>query len=277
MGGCIIWAPSQSMVATWEDRTLTLADRSADTDCWRGPYSLCRSSAVLRGTYGTGNRLGWVCTGSVLKMEKKGIGHLIITWEPGGPEADPDLLPLDDFKEEAVELYPKVERHRNLTGAPFPSANPNDSITPETIGLCYQVVRGSSAFARSDAMQAITDMPSRPAPPPAGSSWAWQAFWARGLADWLQKGHETYYLAGKKYTYMRHFFTLPETTLGGVIQAPLWGPFAGDTTLSWLRLADVIEPIGVNGSAYRLTSTWLGGPGGHWDPTIYDTLSGAPS
>ena len=89
------------------------------------------------------------------------------------------------------------------------------------------------------------------------------------LYDWLMRGHETYFLAGIKYMYVHHYFTMPIRTRGGFVQAPSYGPRAGDTTLSWLRLADAAEPVGVSGSVIRLTSTWLGGPGGHWDPTLY--------
>ena len=87
--------------------------------------------------------------------------------------------------------------------------------------------------------------------------------------DWLNHGHESYYLAGLKYMYIHHYFTLPTITMGGIIQSPTLGPLAGDATFSWLRLADAPEPVGVNGSVIRITSTWLGGPNGHWDPILY--------
>src|ERR1035438_3696727 len=114
MGKTIYWAPSPLLIQTWDGADATLSDRVSDTDIWRGPIDLARSSSVLRGTFGSGARSGWVCTGSTVKRERKGIGTLKITWEPGGPYADPRFLPLDDFREESVELYPKVERHRNL-------------------------------------------------------------------------------------------------------------------------------------------------------------------
>lgn len=104
---------------------------------------------------------------------------------------------------------------------------------------------------------------------PSGTTWADQSAWGLVLYGWLMAGHETYYLAGLKYMYIRHYFTLPELSLGGIIQAPTWGPMDGNTELSWLRLADAPEPIGVNNSIIRVTSTWLGGPSGHWDPILY--------
>jgi hypothetical protein len=50
---------------------------------------------------------------------------------------------------------------------------------------------------------------------------------------------------------------------------PNAGPMMGDASRSWLRLADVPEPAGVNGSVYKITSTWLGGSDGHWDKLLY--------
>lgn len=268
MGRTIIWAPYQALVQTWEGADLTLADRISDVDTWRGPIAQARMGAVLRGTYGTGNRLGWVCTGSKVKSERKGIGTLEITWEPGGPYANPAFLPLDDWKEEAVELYPKVERNKHLRGVSYPG-NLADRITTKNIALAYQSVHGATLQMRSDAAREISKMAALTTPPPTGTTWADQSNWTNQLENWLLNGNETYYLAGLKHCYVIHYFTLPETTLGGIIESPSWGPRAGDTTLSWLRLADAAEPIGVNGSAFRVTYTWLGGPGGHWDPVLY--------
>lgn len=268
MSGAIIWRPGPALIQGWDEADASLSDRISFSDIWRGPYDLAVAGALVRGTFGTGNRLGWVCTGSTIKREKSGKGTLKITWEPGGPYADPAYLPLDDWRDEAVELYPKVERNPHMYGYSYPG-NPADCISDDSIQLAYQAVHGPTAPARSDAAKQISNMAARPAPPPTGTTWEDQSNWANQLESWLLHGHETYYLAGIKATYVRHFWSLPATSLGGFIQSPLWGPHAGDSTLSWLRLADQPEPIGVNGSAFRVTYAWLGGPGGHWDEVIY--------
>lgn len=262
------WRPGAFLVPQYTGENLNLADRITDCDVYRGPIALCRSGTLLQGTFGTGVRLGWVCRGSSVRWERAGIGTLTINWEVGGPFAPSYLLPLDDFREETVELYPKVERNKHMYGAGYPG-NPNDKVTNDTIALCYQAVHGATAAAKNQAVTEIGNLAARTSAAPAGSSWAAQAAFAALLLGWLRNGTETYYLAGRKYTYIRHFFTFPLTSNGGVIQTPLYGPRAGDTSLSWLRLADSVEPAGVNGSVYRLMSTWLGGPGGHWDPVLY--------
>jgi hypothetical protein len=242
-----------------------LADRVADVDLWRGPIALCRERTLRRGTYGTGTRLGWVCTSSEVEWEQKGIGKLRINWEVGGPFAANYFLPLDDWREETVELYPKVERHAKMTD----SEDPANTISPETIELSYQASHGSSARSRADALEDLQGLYARNSDPPEGSTWEDQLEFGMLLYHWLVRGHETYYLAGVKYMYIHHYFSRPITTKGGFIQSPQYGPRAGDTELSWLRFADATEPVGVNGSVIRLISSWLGGPDGHWDSTLY--------
>jgi hypothetical protein len=272
MPGTIIWRPGASLAKGWEGADATFSDRVTIVDVFRGPMALALSSALMRGTFGTGNRLGWVCTGSTVASQKSGIGLLKITWEPGGPYADIAYLPLDDWRDEAVELYPKVERSPQLRGPSYPG-NANDCIGLRAIGLAYRAAHMTTDKGRSDAIGIINAMATSPDPPPDGTTWSDQAKWAKQLLTWLMHGHETYYLAGIKTTYVRHFWSMPETILGGIIEAPPIGPHAGDPLISWLRLADSAEPVGVNGSAFRLTSTWLGGPGGHWDPVLYAPTS----
>ena len=266
--GAIIWRPGPALVKGWNGADLALSERVIDTDIWRGPLYLARISSLLRGTFGTGDRLGWVCTGSTVTAEKQGIGTLKITWEPGGPYADPQFLPLDDWRDETVELYPKVERNIHMYGNSYPG-NPYDCISNDSISMAYQSAHGATQPARDYAAKWISGLALRTSPPPTGTTWEDQSNWANQLESWLIHGHETYYMAGIKATYVRHYFNMPLISRGGIIQSPLWGPHAGDTTMSWLRLADAPEPAGVNGSCIRVTYTWIGGPNGHWDEVLY--------
>jgi hypothetical protein len=265
MNGQLIWRPGQFLVKQYSGQGLKLSDRITNRDVYRGPIALCNSSALLRGQFGTGDRSGWVVTSSEVNWEPKGIGTLTINWEVGGPFAPAYLKPLDDWREETVELYPKVERNPNLAY----KDEPLNRIAPETIGLCYQAARGSSIPGMNCTLAELNDLHNRIDDPPANSTWEDQWNFGITLYNWLMHGHETYYLAGVKYCYMRHYFSFPMTTRGGIIQSPSWGPRAGDTTMSWLRLADSVEPVGVNGSAFKITSSWLGGPNGHWDVILY--------
>jgi hypothetical protein len=264
----ILWKGNTGLVPQWSGADLQLADRVTDTDVYRGPIWICRGSVLSRGTWGSGARTGWVVTSSKVQAERKGIGLLTISWEIGGPFANPAFLPLDDFRCEIVELYPKVERNKHMYGMTYP-VNPGDRIDPLTIKRCYAAVNGDEVKSKQ-ARTLIMNMASRTDAPPAGSNWADQADWATVLLDWLDHGNETYYMCGIKYSYIWHQFTLPALTLGGVIESsPFGGPLAGETAFSWLRLSDQPESAGVNGSVYRITSTWLGGAKGHWDKVLY--------
>ena len=263
----IIWAGNQGLSKQWQGNRLQLADRVTRADVYRGPQVICENSTLLRGTYGTGFRLGWVVTGSTVESERKGIAVLTISWEIGGPYANPAFLPLDDFRCESVELYPKVERNKHMYGDSYPG-NPGDRIAARTIALCYDAVHGNPPN-NSESRALVNTLSSSKGPPPTGSTWEDQENWGLTLLEWLDHGNETYYQAGIKYSYIWHSFVFPTLSEGGIIQSPNGGPFAGNTVMSWLRLADVPEPAGVNGSAYKITSTWLGGPNGHWDAILY--------
>jgi hypothetical protein len=248
------------------------SDRNTGTDTYRGPLAQCYASILLRGTFGTGTRLGWVVTSSTVKAERKGIGLLAINWEVGGPDANPALLPLADFRSEEVELYPKVERNPQMFGPGYPG-NPNDRITAQVIAMCYGALHHAPPLcdqlrAQIETLNLCTDEP------PEGTTWADQWLFATLLLDWLDHGNETYYLAGTKYSWIWYTFVWPTLSNGGIIVPfPTAGPRMGDASLSWLQLADNPEPAGVNGSVYKITSTWLGGPNGHWDPNLYKAAS----
>jgi hypothetical protein len=271
MGANLTWKGATGLVPQWSGADLQLADRVTDTDVYRGPIGMCRYQTLLRGTYGSGARLGWVVTSSKAASERKGIGTLTINWEVGGPYANPMYLPLDDFRSEPVELYPKVERNKRLFGPTYP-ANPGDRISAYTIALCYQAVHGvypSNTQARGQLANMGEFDPDSDFLP-EGSNWIDQWGFGGTLLSWLDHGNETYYQAGTKYSHIWHSFTWPELSNGGVVEPfPSGGPRMGDASLSWLRLADTPEPAGVNGSVYKVTSTWLGGPNGHWDAVLY--------
>jgi hypothetical protein len=241
------------------------------TDKYKATYANAESNLVLRGTYGTGSRAGMVCTSSRADGQRGGIGQLTINWEPGGAEADPFFLPLDDFDSQPVELYPKVERHKEFSGA---GTGP---IMLDTIALAYQAAHAANASLRQSSIDVINALPTTLGNP-LGTD---QKNYALELLRLLSLGAETYYLAGIKYQFYWHSFALPpytttipapsgHLTRGGFTQDPQ-GPLNGTfpTDMEWLRLADALQCIGCNGSCFKVTSTWLGGPGGHWDSKLY--------
>jgi len=265
------------LVPQWSGADTQLADRITTTDVYRGLLQLCLNSTMLRGTYGSGERLGWVVTSSTVTRERKGIAILTIKWEVGGPWADHRFLPLDDFRSESVELYPKAERNSGLA-ADDVATNPNHRISHQTVALAYSArdasyrAWSSSGIYSNQTLGALNNMDAWTSDPPSGSTWAEQKAWGLKLYRWLMRGHETYYEAGIKYSWIWYSFSFPTLSKGGIIEPfPIGGPMMGDASQSWLRLADVPEPAGVNGSVYKITSTWLGGPNGHWDWEVYPT------
>jgi hypothetical protein len=148
-------------------------------------------------------------------------------------------------------------------------------ITIETMLAVNAVVRASTGWARNLALAVINATPSTAgaaANPPTALTDADQQTMALNLLDKLRKGEETYYLAGFKYTWWYFSYTLPILSDGGIIETPS-GPGVVATAFpadqSWLRLADNMIPVGVNGSMFKITLTYLGGPQGHWDSDIY--------
>jgi hypothetical protein len=269
-----IWRPAGStslLYFTPDTGPIQLADRVTITDIYQGTYNTCVGAVLRRGTFGTGSRAGWVVTSCKVDQSRGNVGKLTINWEAGGPSADSSFLPLDDFEEESIELNPKVERHPHFLGTTWPG-NPNDKISEETITLAYDAAHASTISGRQSALDSLnklyTDDPD-------------QYAWGIVLLDLLRSGGESYYLGGTRYRWHWHSFTLPPTsiarpspdyyrTLGGFRQAPR-GPLAGSlpSNMQWLRLADTVSPVGVNGSCYKITSTWLGGPSGHWSDILY--------
>src|ERR1019366_2494085 len=159
MSGQLIWRPGPEsrdafgrvlLVKQYSGPGLKLADRIVNRDVYRGPIALCESNALLRGQFGTNNRLGWVVTSSEVNWEAKGIGTLTINWEVGGPFVPAYLLPLNDWREETVELYPKVERNWQLQGPNYPDVD-GDRISVDTIAYCYEAVHGATALTREYA------------------------------------------------------------------------------------------------------------------------------
>lgn len=231
---------------------LVLADRSTLTDIYKGTVALCASSALPRGTFGTGFRLGFVCTSSKSTPLEKGIAQLVINWEAGGVNA---TLPLrnDEFDLQPAELYPRIERNPLFTG-----------ITTATLALAYQAVQGPNPFSRASAESSIAAL---------GDSN--QVTLGQALVAKMKNGEETYYLAGQRYVWTNYSYTFPTggsslpLSLGGIVQAPLgplFGLFAANTSL---RLADAVQSAGVNGSCYKIMRTWIIAPQGYWDPQLY--------
>lgn len=243
-----IWKGTSSLVPQIRSGSLKLADRSTSMDVYRGSNAACMAAILSRGTFGSGSRLGWVVTSATVDtVDKGGISELVINWEAGGASAWPPL-PVDEFDLQPVELYPRIER-----------AGLFANIATKTLAYAYAAVQGATPMARQAAADAVT-----------GLSDTTQRTLGLALITKLRKGEETWYMAGWRYVWTAYSYTIPTTTLGGIIQSPLgplYGYFSG--SISFLRLADALQSAGVNGSCFKIMRTWLGGPSGYWDSDIY--------
>jgi hypothetical protein len=257
------WVGATSPVITPESGNFIAGERAQWRQVWEGTYASCKAAMKPRGYFGTAldgyGMLGWVVTNCELVSVRGARGKLTITWDPGGSDAWV-ALPCDDFNVETIELYPRIERHKLFNQTSTGSGSMAD-ITLPMLSLCYASVHGHSAEARAAAYAQIN-----------GYADADQKDLGTVLVDKLRKGEETFYLAGFKYIWWYFSYALPSLSDGGVIQAP-YGPGTVPTALpaglSWLRLADSMSNAGVNGSMFKVTRTFLGGPAGHWDTDLY--------
>ena len=266
----IIWkGPTNGLVMQPNSPSLTYGDRVKAVDIYKGPQNLCAANMVPRGTFGTGFRAGWVCTQSAVTTDRVLIGTLTIEWEAGGAGAT-QPLPSGSFSMDPQEQYPKIERAAVFNG-----------IKPETLNVCYNALNGSN----TDGNPAITldNLPTLPIfgghgsgnTPTPTTDQTQQLALARKLLAKLVAGEETFYLAGWRYTFEIFSYTEPVLDQGGfALTGNPPGPISDfPSGVSWLRLADKVDPAGVNGSMYKTTCTYLGTPVfngiGVWDPDIY--------
>jgi hypothetical protein len=251
----IIWkGPTNALVLQPNSPRLTYGDRVKAVDIYKGPQSLCAESMLARGTFGTGFRAGWVVNQCTCDTQSGDIGTLTIEWEAGGAEAD-QPLPAGDFSLEPQEIYPKIERNNFFSG-----------ITADTVSAVYNCLY---AFDKTGANSSNATIQSRVTIAQDGGTSGTQTALAFELLGKLQNGEESYYIAGYRYCFSTFSYTEPALSNGGIIGTPA-GPISSlPDDISWLRLADRVEPAGVNGSMYKLTQNWIGGPSGYWDTDLY--------
>lgn len=222
------------------------AERATMTRAYRGRLALCVANALAKGTVGVGTFAGWVVARTTVTQEAPGMGLLTIYWEAGGAGSG-TVLPPDEFAVEPFEVNPRIEQH------PF-----FRDMSPASIDLARTAAHGQDDRTRSVAAMAISGKVGDGGGPDDQ---------AKKLLALMNRGVETYYLAGLRYTWTTARWVLPNLTLGGVTQTP-GGPLYGylPNGMGWLRLSDTLA---WTGACYRVTRQWLGGPSGYWDAEIY--------
>ena len=241
-----------------ESGRITSSDRIRLTDTYKC-YRDMSLTIPNRGTLGTGSRSGWVVSDATFAPERGQIAKYEINWEAGGPNCGL-TPPATEVKLDNQELYPSVTRNKY-----FQDADGKFLLQGPDLALAQATVHGSTQYMRQNAMDQLNGRAANPANNPSATLGV-------ALAQMLQNGEETFYLAGWRYSVVSYSFTAPSTTLGGIIQVPTpqpsyYGYFS--TAVSWLRLADNLESVGPINSMWKLAQTWLGGPMGHWNPLLY--------
>jgi len=250
-----IWkGPTSSMVVAPNSPKVSCTDRIRETVVYMGPESVCLANVIARGTIGTGLFAGFICNQCTLDTSRGLVGTLTIDWEAGGSACGLPL-PSGSYSLKPQELYPKIERAACFQG-----------ITAATVNAVYNY---TDSALNSSGSQIVNST--------SLSTWVTdptQLTLANNLVAKRLKGEETFYLAGWRYTYEVFSYTAPTVNRGGVPGTPS-GPLYANlpSGVSWLRLADDLEPSGAPGSMYKLTVSWLGGPiyggVGYWDTDVY--------
>lgn len=217
--------------------TTEFGEKAIRTQTFKGPYALCLSSALVRGTSGTGSDAGWIVARSTVSKERGAIGTLTIVWEAGGTASGASLPPVK-FSCHPERISRPLKYHPRYAGLS------KEQIDAVDKALEADGVRGN-AFLAGIAAVAL----------------------AMELYEKRKRGQENYYLAGLKYSYTTASWTMPSLTLGGSIETPD-GPMSGDlpASSSWLRMADDFE---FTGAHYEVMRSWIGSPAGLWDTDIY--------
>lgn len=248
----VVWKGKSSLFTAGVNTTLVeqpdspqyvLGEKAVCVRKFKGLHSLCISSAVGRGTLGTGSMSGWMVSKCTINRLPKQIGELVIEYEAfasgsGGPGGSL-VLPPDEFDLNPFEINPRIERN--------PYFNDLDSDMRKKVEIAVQS-RKSLGSPEYDALNALGLI----------------------LAAKITKGIETYYKVGWTYTWTTYSWDEPASVDGGGYidspAGPLSSLLSGASGYDWLRQADVLTN---NGSYYKLTQSWMGANDGHWDTDLY--------
>lgn len=201
-------------------------------------------------------------------------------------------VPPDEFAVEPIELNPSLFRHpRYATVVNYVGVTTGGAVTT-----------GAQIIA---TIQGATNYPSIPSQSEAAAQLTAAQITnssvlalAQELFGFIQRGFDTFYLAGWRVTYSYYDFQPIDLNPGGYIQDPVasgalpsyfWQDGDGDNIftslsatvapqfyeggISWLRQSDAQV---FQRTWFKLTQTWIGGPFGTWNPIIYGSDPAAP-
>lgn len=200
-------------------------------------------------------------------------------------EAQSFANPPDEFDISIIELNPTAEKHPRYSALTYFQRN---------------IVRNQEVSDFIDVQQVYAGIINQFSS--SNNQWQDQRGQALELLYKKQKGEESFYLSAYKIVYSQYFWAPVNINPGGYLDNPfniipqqfwtdvngnnifrqqspwnpnLYPPGLGNTTanapygLSWLRQTDEQH---LNRTWYKLTSTWIGAPIGHFDQEWYSPI-----
>jgi hypothetical protein len=216
-------------------------------------------------------------------------------------------LPPQEFSIEPIEFNPSIEKHPRYFIYDPSQSPPYVILTPFDLFLCKNQIQGQSFFTQQTFETLVSLIPNPNDPYTSQTSNLKRQAAAAELIQKMLLGIESPYIPAFRVTWSEFFFygasafpgINPNLNPGGFVQDPtdvippqFWSvdgsgapntnillPFvlggAMDTTkcptfydrgISWLREADSIV---YQRTWFKITSVWIGGPIGQFDPDVY--------
>jgi len=208
-------------------------------------------------------------------------------------------VPPDEYSIDTIELNPSLFRHPRynwiLNYIPSSGTQGGNNIGPLLISAINGAVDQTQVVSQQDGVTTYSSLIVPTDTTIVGGLTFNCLRLANELVGKLRQGNDVFYLAGFKATWSVYFFLPPALNPGGYINDPVtqgglpayfWSddetPSGGNTLiekaalaapqyysngLSWLRQADTLL---YQRTWFKLTSSWLGAPFGHWDAEIYN-------
>jgi hypothetical protein len=208
-------------------------------------------------------------------------------------------VPPDEYSVETIELNPSLFRHPRynwiLNYTPSTGALGGQNLGPQLIAAINSSVDAVVSATQQDGIGLVSNYIVSGDTVIVGGVVFNCLQLANELIGKLRQGNDVFYLAGYKVTWSYYSFLPIGMNPGGYINDPVtqgglpsyfWsddGTSSGNNTLidvamlaapqyysnglSWLRQADTQL---FQRTWFKLTSSWLGAPFGHWDAQIYN-------
>lgn len=243
-----------------------------ETRIYAADYDTCRAAVKVKGAGGSGDLTGYIIQSSILTPQRGEWAKLTDTWVAGGPDADPETIPLpeDTFSLQSQDLNPSVEKNIGFADCALDTTRYDATGATGTtadhktlIAWVREAGLSTEPTVSNPAWNALVGFVSSP-----GGDEFDQAL---VLADLLRRGIQNFYKASFVYTWTQYFYSEPTITVGGFIQTP-GGPLASAIAGLGLVCLAQADDLSYDGQFYQLTNKWicaLDDNETHWEPVLY--------